>query len=166
MPEQAYDTAAKFLQSLTDESGRAGYGKKGDKSQAIGEDGDLPVSTAATVIASIFCKVKRKEPRIVGGIELILKNMPDKKNIDPVYWYLATYATFMSGEGPWKKWRKQVGDVLIQCQDAKGCAAGSFQPSGRWEKFGGRMFFTALNTLSAELAFRYLRAQEMLKYEP
>jgi hypothetical protein len=103
-------------------------------------------------------------------VELILKNVPDPEkltvaSIDPVYWYFATYSAFQFGKEPWKKWRNRIAGVLVQSQDAKGCAAGSFQPSGRWEKFGGRMFFTALNTLSAELMFRYLRAMEILKYE-
>ncbi len=169
IPKEAFDNAVKFLESVTDEGGRAGYQAKGDKAQPVGEDGGMPTSTAASVIASIFCGISRKDPRILKGINIVGSGPPvwDKSaaKVDPLYWYLGFYSVFQYGRKPWQNWRPKMIEALVDNQQGKGCAAGSWKPCGRWEKFGGRMFFTTLNTLTAEIAFRYLRAQEILKYE-
>jgi hypothetical protein len=172
VPKQNFDRASKFFESLTDSEGKVGYEVKRDSAQPIGGEkfANLPVPTAASVIASIFCGETRKNIRMLKGIEIIEKNLPqwDKPemlSVDPVYWYFATYAIFYYGGGNWDKWYEKMIETISEGQENKGCVDGSWKPVGRWGEWGGRMFNTALNVLTAEIIFRYLRGQEMLKYE-
>ena len=172
VPKEDFDRASKFFESLTNSEGKVGYEAKGDSAQPVGGEkfANLPVPTAASVIASIFCGETRKNIRMLKGIEIIEKNLPqwDKPemlSVDPLYWYFATYATFDYGGERWHKLYEKMIEVLSQGQENKGCADGSWKPVGRWGELGGRMFNTALNALTAEIIFRYLRGKEMLKYE-
>jgi hypothetical protein len=161
--QAGFDNAVKFFKSVTDEKGRAGYEKKGDKKTVFGEDVKLPACTAAAVIASIFSRVSRREDRIMKGVDLLLENLPDSEKVDPVYWYFATYALFQYGGKRWKKWYPKMVDVLAASQDMEGCASGSWKPQGAWARFGGRMFFTVLGILTSEIFLRYGRAYDAYK---
>jgi hypothetical protein len=172
VPKEDFDRASKFFESLTNSEGKVGYEAKGDSAQPVGGEkfANLPVPTAASVIASIFCGETRKNIRMLKGIEIIEKNLPqwDKPemlSVDPLYWYFATYATFDYGGERWHKLYEKMIEVLSQGQENKGCVDGSWKPVGRWGELGGCMFNTALNALTAEIIFRYLRGKEMLKYE-
>jgi hypothetical protein len=123
--------------------------------------------TAASLIGSIFGGVSRKEKRLQQAADIVMSFLPEwrpgsDKGVDPLYWYLGTYSIFQYGGKCWQQWQPLVTRAFLPNQEKKGCAAGSWKPCG---KSVGRMFFTTLNALTAEIAFRYLRAQEMMKYE-
>jgi prenyltransferase beta subunit len=164
IPKEKFSSAVKFFDSVTNSEGEAGYEAKNDKQQPLTDKdfNDLPICTAASVIASIFCGESRKNERVQKGVAILLNNLPewDKpqgRSIDPVYWYFATYSLFIYGGEEWKKWCIKTIEVLEKNQEKDGCATGSWAPSGRWSKFGGRLFFTAIAALTAEIQCRYFR---------
>jgi hypothetical protein len=166
VPKEAFDRAGKFFESLTDSEGKAGYEAKGDNKQPVGGEkfANLPVSTAASVIASILCGENKENERIKKGIDVIEKSLPqwdkhEMRNVDPVFWYFATYSVWQFGGEPWERWISKIIEVLSENQEQKGCATGSWSPDGRWQEFGGRVFSTALNLMTSGIVWVYARWQ-------
>jgi hypothetical protein len=170
IPAEVFAGAARYFESMTGDKGWAGYDMKGNRDLRVETDNLFTMQvtpTAASCIGSIFCGVKRTEKRLKQGADFVMSYLPrwqpgTTKGVDPLYWYLGTYSVFHQGGKHWQNWQPLITQALLPNQEKKGCAAGSWKPVG---KFTGRVFSTALNTLSAEIAFRYLRALEMLKYE-
>jgi len=79
------------------------------------------------------------------------------KTIDLVYWYWGTMAMFQLGGAYWKAWNEPMKNMLVPTQKREGCENGSWDPAGAWGKAGGRVFATAINTLTLEVYYRYKR---------
>jgi hypothetical protein len=167
IPKQMFEGALKWFDSCTDpETGIVGY-KKIDDPQWGGRpeegQGELPTMTAAAVICSIFCGRKRSDPKVLKGVDVIMKNLPkdDDENlkVDMWYWYFGTYALFQYGGEKWQKWNNAMRKVLLDAQRKDGCASGSWDPKGIWWGIsGGRIWASALNALTLEIYYRYQRA--------
>jgi hypothetical protein len=85
------------------------------------------------------------------------------KSIDALDRYLRAAAMIhrTGSDGPdWKKRRDSFKEELVPTQhfDKGGCGSGSWDPADRWSKLGGRVYITAINTLSLELFYRYANA--------
>lgn len=92
----------------------------------------------------------------------------DNKNPrDYYYWYYATLPLYLL-DGPegfsdgklgyWQKWNKSIINTLVKLQegDTKACSFGSFPAKNdKWGLYAGRVYATALNTLTMEVYFRY-----------
>jgi hypothetical protein len=95
---------------------------------------------------------------------VIEKSLPqwdkhEMRNVDPVFWYFATYSVWQFGGEPWERWISKIIEVLSENQEQKGCATGSWSPDGRWQEFGGRVFSTALNLMTSGIVWVYARWQ-------
>jgi len=77
--------------------------------------------------------------------------------IDFYYWYYATLAMFQMGGDYWRQWNKHMKAALVNHQRQSGDEAGSWDPIGAWGFAGGRVYATAINTLSLEIYYRYAR---------
>lgn len=103
--------------------------------------------------------------------DALLTDLPDASRrayqegrIDYCYWYYATLGLFLY-DGPdsgrpgkyWKEWNSRLIEVLTTSQNKKdeGCCYGSWDPIDRWSDAGGRVYSTALNTLTLEVYYRY-----------
>jgi hypothetical protein len=78
-----------------------------------------------------------------------------------VYWYYGTLAVFQM-DGPegalWKRWNEALKSALVTNQRTArhGCLNGSWDPSeDRWGMEGGRVYATAINSLSLECYYIY-----------
>jgi hypothetical protein len=56
----------------------------------------------------------------------------------------------------WERWNKAMTREILEHQITSGPAAGSWDPTDRWSLIGGRIYQTALCTLSLEVYYRYL----------
>ncbi|HBN74959.1 MAG TPA: hypothetical protein DD473_03875, partial [Planctomycetaceae bacterium] len=72
------------------------------------------------------------------------------------YWYYGTLAMYQFGGEEWNQWNGQVRELLIAKQRKQGPLAGSWNPDGPWGGYGGRIYSTALATLSLEVYYRFL----------
>ena len=87
----------------------------------------------------------------------ILAHPPDWEN-DPntYYWYYGTLALYQHQGETWGAWNEMIKDQLLAHQSRSGRTAGSWDPRGQWAKTGGRVYQTAICTLTLEVYYRYL----------
>jgi len=169
VPRSAYDGALAWIDQATERgpSPRVGYNQAGSGKVYIpGRNepfADHPTMSAIGMVSHLFIK---KDPRDAALASSLLVDMPTWKDrqIDFYSWYYSTLALYQF-DGPtgshWKKWNEPMKSVLVPNQKlAKhGCESGSWDPSlDRWGSEGGRVYATALNTMTLEIYYRYANA--------
>jgi len=153
IPEDARKLMIKFLvdRSLGERKGLAAYHP---------EYG--PEITASMTAECLFCKqmmgIRRGNPASQEAAEYLLAEANAPKAIEPnlYYWYYGTLAMYQFGGAEWEKWNELVRGLLIAKQRKTGELAGSWNPDGPWGGYGGRIYSTALATLSLEVYYRFL----------
>ena len=68
---------------------------------------------------------------------------------------------YQYGGKPWEDWNAVVRDTLIGEQRRTGPYAGSWDPNGPWGRYGGRLYSTAIATLTLEVYYRLLPLYRM-----
>ncbi len=168
VPDEAFEGALKWFDQVTDEGYyQTGYVSKGDAGgRPAGMEGKfqcLHAMTAAAVISRIFIldKAARNRPEVLGGANLLRQHPPkwdvNGGTIDMYYWYYGALAMYQLGGKYWKAWENALRDSLIPTQRKEGCERGSWDPVGVWGKAGGRVYTTAICTLTLEVYYRYAR---------
>ena len=90
-------------------------------------------------------------------VEYLLRNKPDwQADANTYYWYYATLALFQYHGDQWDQWNETLKDQLIANQVTRGRDAGSWPPNDQWATVGGRVYQTAICTLSLEVYYRYV----------
>jgi hypothetical protein len=73
-------------------------------------------------------------------------------------WWAGTVGQFQRGGDGWTTWFGSVKSALVPNQRKDGCARGSWDPKGWYERrTGGRVFATALGVLMLEQPYRHRR---------
>ena len=73
-------------------------------------------------------------------------------------WWYATMALFQAGGDGWRSWYARLASALVPHQRQDGCARGSWDPLGPYERqTGGRVFATALAVQMLETPYRHRR---------
>jgi hypothetical protein len=152
-PRRGYEGARAWFDEVTDDSGRAGLRKKGDRDpKAASPD----TATACALMARIFIDRKKSDPRLKQAAAALVKDAPSagEGKADPDHWHFASVALFQfdgpSGEH-WKAWSPGLKAAAVAPQDRAGCARGSWAPSAG----GGRLAATARHLLALEVYYRY-----------
>jgi hypothetical protein len=168
--KSALGLCATWLDQVTDATGKVGYSKAGEpSSRKPGEhQTKFPVEKGEAMTAvGLFCRFfmgqdPKEKPIMTASANLILSKPPiwDVKagTIDHYYWYYATYAMFQMGGRHWTEWQKKLNDAVVKPQHmdkAKKNLYGSWDPIGAWGEDGGRVYSTAILTLTLEAYFRY-----------
>jgi hypothetical protein len=125
-----------------------------------------PSMTAIWIMSEVFITHNRSS-RLLSGAQAILADPPQwdnppnlDKRVDFYYWYYAALAMYQI-DGPngemWKRWNRHLVPALVNSQNrADGqCRRGSWEPVDRWSCRGGRVYATAINTLTMEVYYRY-----------
>lgn len=174
-PEGALADARRFIESVTEPTyGKCGYRRDDPLILSLHDHADyVPHESlsAMGMLCRMFSDRDAKDPKLRLGANLLVPDAPTwdaaRRTIDYGYWYFGTLALFQfdgptsSGvQGQWQPWGKSVAEALTghQARRADGCACGSWDPVDRWsgpEGGGGRVFATALNTLTLEVYYRY-----------
>ncbi len=158
-----------YLDEVTEPDGRCGYTRRGERSSRnTGEHAKrFPADrTEALTAAGLLCRFflgqnPREHKIMVAAANRLLKQPPkwdpDAGTIDQYYWYFGTYAMYQVGGKHWRAWSKRMEPAVVGSQLTAGNAAGSWDPVGVWGESGGRVYSTALMTLSLEAYYRYAR---------
>jgi hypothetical protein len=166
VPRAAYEGARAWLDEATDETGRTGYNARGTGQVVVAGKNeqftDHPSMTAIALMSRIFIDKNRHDPRLASAVRLLAGDLPvwDGPRVDYYYWYYAALALFQA-DGPsgaaWTAWGKAMDKTLCASQRGAtdGCLHGSWDPIDRWGFEGGRVYATAINTLSLEVYYRY-----------
>ncbi|MEO6598218.1 MAG: prenyltransferase/squalene oxidase repeat-containing protein [Planctomycetota bacterium] len=159
----ALDLASTWYDQVTTPNGRVGYSKAGEPSSRMQGDHAkrFPVENGETMIAAatfgrfMLGQSQASKPILKVSANLLAKKPPrwEPGHIDAVYWFFGTYAMLQMGSAHWHTWNGALG-TLLDHQAAEGNAAGSWDAIGVWDEAGGRVFVTALYTLSLEAGSR------------
>jgi hypothetical protein len=77
------------------------------------------------------------------------------------YWYYATLGlhhhrcTSSAAEQSWRQWNDAMQRAILPRQVAEGPEAGSWNPDTVWGGYGGRVYATALASMTLEVYYRY-----------
>jgi hypothetical protein len=168
-PRSAYDGALAWIDRTTERGPlpRVGYNEAGSGKVYIpGRNeafADHPTMSAIGLVSRLFIK---KDWRDAALASLLTADLPAWKThqIDFYSWYYSTLALFQFA-GPtgthWTTWNEPMKNALIPNQKVAkhGCENGSWDPSlDRWGFEGGRVYATAINTMTLEIHYRYANA--------
>lgn len=121
-----------------------------------------PVTAAVTaegLLARQYLGCPRRDPRLIGGVELLLEaNRVDFGGQKDVYaWYYITQVVHHLGGEPWDRWNSVMREVLPEAQVTRGGEAGSWDPAlDKWGPWGGRLFMTCFCSYMLEVYYRHL----------
>ena len=161
-----------WLDQVSDPTGRHGYSKQGEQSSRKPGDHQtrFPVDKGESMTAvGLFCRFfmgqdPKEKPIMKAAADLILTKKPvwsvKDGTIDHYYWYYATYALFQMGGRHWTEWQKALNSAVIKTQQddsTKKNLVGSWDPVGAWGEDGGRVYSTAILTLTLEAFYRYTK---------
>jgi hypothetical protein len=128
---------------------------------------DHPSLSAISAMTRIFLKGTKADPRIRGGVDLALADLPEWDargvKVDFYYWYYGSYMMFLF-DGPsgsnWKRWNDKILPAVInpQCKVKGDCRKGSWEPVDRWSSEGGRVYTTAMGALILQVYYRSVHA--------
>ena len=170
--KKALQLCETWLDEVSDPSGRHGYAKRGERSSRMPGDHAtrFPVDKGESLTAvGLFCRFflgqNPKEKPVMTAAAYLIAGQPPVWNekdgsIDLYYWYWATNAMFQMGGEFWADWRSSLTEAVIPHQhDGRDNQnlAGSWDPVGVWGKIGGRVYSTAMLTLTLETPYRYTR---------
>lgn len=116
-----------------------------------------PVMTAE----ALFCRQMSGYPRngddAREAIRYLMRHQPGRRDLNLYYWYYGTLALFQYGGEEWNEWNGKVRDLLIDEQIKTGEYAGTWaHERTRWGRAGGRVYTTAIATLTLEVYYRFL----------
>jgi hypothetical protein len=128
-----------------------------------GKDSE-PVSPTMTAEA-LFCQQMLGYPQESASnqesVAYLMRNTPRLSDLNYYYWYYGTLAMYQHGGRAWQDWNSIVREVLISEQVTSGKNAGSWEPKDQWGRYGGRLYSTALATLTLEVYYRFLPLYRM-----
>jgi hypothetical protein len=123
-----------------------------------------PTMTAEAWVCRQFLGVGGPGPMSDEAASYLLENGPGKKgrgSYNLYYWYYGTLAMYQQGGEAWTRWNDRVRDQIVRRQQLEGHRAGSWDPDDSdYGARGGRIYCTALATLTLEVYYRFLRLYE------
>lgn len=171
--QSSYDGALQWVRQATNQKYEVGYLSRDDAGQQVKVPGinedfkNHPAMTAVGMLIRTFIEHNLEDQALVKGAEILVKDTPrwskEEKNNDYYYWYYASLALnqFDGPDSPrkdgrfWKIWNEDLMKALLPNQRKDGCFAGSWDGDDRWGFAGGRVYSTAINTLTLEVYYRY-----------
>lgn len=130
-------------------------------------DNVTPTMTAEAWVCRQFLGVGGPGAASSEAAEYLLAHGPKSDVYNLYYWYYGTLAMYQHGGDSWFRWNVQVRDEIVRRQRASGHSAGSWDPDDSpYGAKGGRIYCTALATLSLEVYYRYLRLYDEPKIPP
>lgn len=156
VPAKTFEGAGTFLDSVVADQAKIGaeytYQPGGRSS---------PAMTAEALLCRQYLGWSHDEPGLRWGVEYLLDRLPDAEKPNVYYWYYATQVMHHYGGQEWEKWNRKMRQMLVDLQETKGHAAGSWAPRGRGvngglSERGGRIYMTALAICILEVYYRHM----------
>ena len=155
--KKTFKLVDKFLKNVS-----ADYGARyGYKDPPAGKR----TNRACTAIG-LLCRMYGGWPKdhagLSAGVDYLEKAGPSAdqnvEKVDMYYNYYATQVMKQYGGEPWKKWNAEMRDYLVDKQSKEGATAGSwmFNRKNHSSEKGGRLYCTAMATMTLEVYYRYL----------
>lgn len=142
-------SARRWLDSVAapDDPGLYAYGRGAAPSAAM---------TAEAMFVQQLLGRTRDEARMRQSAEFLGRTAPQWTREAPTHsWYYTTLALFQHQGEEWRRWNESLAPLLVGAQRVDGTDAGSWDPQDRWSRTCGRVYQTAICTLSLEVYYRY-----------
>ena len=144
VPKSTITKASRFLDAVQSKGGSQ-YGYTGP--------GGGDARSAIGLLSRMYLGWKKDNKALQQGIALLGNKGP---NSNLYYDYYATQVMRHYGGDPWKKWNGKMRDYLVDRQEKKGHAKGSWYIPGSHSERGGRLYCTSLSTMILEVYYRHL----------
>ncbi len=126
-----------------------------------------PTMTAEAWVCRQFLGVGGPGPASTEAAVSLLAHGPSRDPYNLYYWYYGTLAMYQHGGEAWSRWNAQVRDEIVRRQHTLGHKAGSWDPDpSDYGDRGGRIYGTALATLTLEVYYRFLRLYDDPRLPP
>lgn len=157
VPAETYDRLAAFLDGVF-VSAEKGYGYQINPGQKVFDF--RPALTAEALLCRQYLGWRRDDPRLVAGVNLLLREAPldfDYRRKNVYAWYYQTQVCHHQGGPAWNEWNRLMQERLVPAQVTSGREKGSWDPANdQWGHVGGRLYVTALCTCMLEVYYRHL----------
>ena len=157
VPAETYDRLAAFLDAVFVAPDK-GYGYQISPNQKFFDF--RPALTAEALLCRQYLGWRRDDPRLVAGVELLLREAPldfDYRRKNVYAWYYETQVFHHVGGPAWEAWNSRMQSELLPAQVTSGREKGSWDPANdQWGHVGGRLFMTSLCTCMLEVYYRHL----------
>jgi hypothetical protein len=159
-PPRIATRASLFLDSASTDNG-ARYGYLAAPPPADGKEmspyNGTPTLTAVGLLCRMYLGWDHDDERLTRGVERLAKEGPQAGNFYHNYYAAQSIFHHTGGVGPvWREWNDKVRDQLIEQQSTRGHERGSWWVEGPHNDRGGRLYATALATMTLEVYYRYL----------
>ncbi len=149
VPPISFQGASQFLDFVSANQG-AYYGYDRPTSKIEGRH----ATTAVGLLCRMYMGWDKEHPGIQEGVRYLSKHGP--RSNDLYYSYYATQVLRHHGGPEWDSWNAKMRDELIQLQEQRGHAAGSWFTGGSHSGQGGRLYATSLATMILEVYYRHM----------
>ena len=149
MPDTTRQGIIRYLQSVS--SGKYG----GRASYRPGEQATRPM-TAEALVCWQFLGLAREHPACNEAGDFLLGELPGEGTYNLYYWYYATLGMYQLQGVYWQRWNEALRATLVSRQVKDGPLAGSWDTNDLWGGHGGRVYTTAMATLTLEVYYRFL----------
>ncbi len=161
--------ARTWVEKMTDQkTGRVGYNYPGGgAARPEGMQDRFPgerteaMTAAGLMIRAFSGSFNPKSHVVIQGANRCNVLAPawntENGSIDMYYWYFGTLAMFQIGGAHWRDWSHRLAAAAGTGQRDDGVYAGSWDPAGPWGNDGGRVYATAVMTMSLEVVNRFDR---------
>ncbi len=149
VPAETFELSSHFLDSVQRRDGALYAYQPGNQ--------PTPAMTAEGLLCRIYLGWTKTDPPLMEGVRWLLDNHPpaaDSPNV--YYWYYGTQALHHVGGAEWERWNFLMRDALVNTQETRGEAAGSWAPRGEHASAGGRVYMTSLAVCTLEVYYRHL----------
>jgi len=150
VPQEGFDIARRWLELVGSSSDEGLYAYQPDREPS-------PAMTAEGMFVAQLLGATSAEASMQASADYLLANPPEwDREANTYYWYYATLALFQHQGEAWRQWNEAIKDELLAHQSTSGAATGSWTPDDQWAHVGGRVYQTAICTLTLEVYYRYL----------
>ena len=150
IPDTTRQGVIRYLQSVSSGTygGRAAYRPSEQPSRSM---------TAESLFCWQLLGLPRQHPAGGEAADYVLEETPGEGTYNLYYWYYATLSMYQLHDAHWQRWNDALRAALLSRQvHQKGPLAGSWDTSDLWGSYGGRVYTTALATLTLEVYYRFL----------
>jgi hypothetical protein len=118
-----------------------------------------PIPTSAMTAEAAFTRMLMDQQlsgeQLDEAAQYLLRKPPARDDLNYYYIYYGSLA-LMQMQGPrWEEWNGQTSRLLMAMQERQGVTSGSWSPEdNEWGNRGGRIYTTALATLTLEVDYR------------
>lgn len=158
-PRRVVNRASKFLDMMSAAGGsQYGYAppepEEGEEAQPVR---GRPTTSAVGLLCRMYLGWDQSDPRLMKGVKQLSDRGPIPGNF--YHNYYAAQAIFHQTGGVgavWRKWNEATREMLVEQQATRGHERGSWWEKGGHTLRGGRLYTTAMATMTLEVYYRYL----------